>query len=239
MKDAALAGTGAALKPPAKAQPARHERRTQEQRSQEMRTRLLDATIVALDKYGYAGATISVIVKEAGVSRGAHLHHFESKAALIEAAADRLMRKIFRRLGDAAPFDDDPEDRLRRLVFALWERVFLTRDGKVALELLIAARTDAELARQLSVLMRRVKDMYAAAARHYFKAKPNTGFSVEEIILLTQWQLRGMMLDAPLMESPERFRAHLDRWIALMDRFIAPRQGVTAPPPRPDWWDAP
>ncbi|MEO0399204.1 MAG: TetR/AcrR family transcriptional regulator [Pseudomonadota bacterium] len=212
-------------------------RRTQEQRTKEMRIRLLDATIVALDKHGYAGTTISVIVKEAGVSRGAHVHHFESKAALIEAAADRLIRKTFKRLGEAAPVGDDHEDRLRSMVYALWDRVFLTRDGKVILELLIAARTDKELASHLRKIMMRMKDMYAAAARHYFEARPDTGFEVEDIIFLTQWQLRGMLLDAPLFLKTPPMRQHLDRWIDLMGRFITPKHNVDGPPPRPEWWD--
>lgn len=202
-----------------------------------MRRRLINATIKALDKYGYAGATISIIVSEAGVSRGAHLHHFESKAALIEAAADHLVRKIFKSLGDSVPATGDPESRLKRLVYALWDSVFLTRDGNVVLELLIAARTDKELAEQLGVLMARMKDMYASAARHYFRAKPNADLDVEDIIFLTQWQLRGMLLDAPLLKNQDALYPHLDRWIAMMDRFIAPRKGVDGPPPRPEWWD--
>ncbi len=212
-------------------------RRTQGERSNEMRRRLIAATIASLHEDGYAGVTISGIVDRAGVSRGAHLHHFESKSALIGAAANELMRTIYRRLGQATPGIDGGGDRLASLVHALWDNVFLVREGEVILELLIAARTDADLRGQLSALAPRVREMYAAAARHYFKAKPGAAMTVEEIISLTHRQLTGMLLDAPLHDGPNALRGDLDRWIMLMDRFIAPRRGVTAPPPRPDWWD--
>ncbi|MEM9014516.1 MAG: TetR/AcrR family transcriptional regulator [Pseudomonadota bacterium] len=212
-------------------------RRTQTERTQEMRARLMDATVRCLDKYGYAGTTISVIVAEAGVSRGAHLHHFESKSALILASSENLMRAIFRRLGDAVPRGDNTEDRLATLVRALWENVFLSRDGKVLLELFIAARTDRDLAKKLRVLALRTKEMYAAAARHYFKAKPNAGMPVEDIVFLTQWQLRGMLLDTPISNNPKLFRQYLDQWVMILSRFVTPRDNVTGPPPRPGWWD--
>ena len=212
-------------------------RRSQEERTRKMQKRLLKATIDCLEKYGYAGTTISSIVAEAGVSRGAHLHHFESKAALIRAAADDLMRTIFKRLGDAVMKVEHADKRLQALIEAIWNDVFLTRDGKVVLELLMAARTDRELAAHLGDLSPRIKEMYAAAARYYFKAKPNAGIDVEDIIYLTQWQLRGMLLDAPITRDRKALREQLNVWIAVMDRLIAPRQNISGPPPRPEWWD--
>jgi AcrR family transcriptional regulator len=59
-------------------------RRTQEERSATTRARLLDATIDCLSELGYTNTTTTEIAKRAGLSRGAQLHHFPTKAAWLE-----------------------------------------------------------------------------------------------------------------------------------------------------------
>ena len=61
------------------------QRRTQEQRSDAMRERIIQAVLTCLEKDGFAGTTVSRIINIAGVSRGAPLHHFSSKADMIAA----------------------------------------------------------------------------------------------------------------------------------------------------------
>lgn len=212
------------------------QRRSQEERTREMRTKLLDATIICLERDGYAATSISRIVAEAQVSRGAHLHHFESKAALIQGAAERLMLAIFKRLGRVSRSVRKDEDRLSSLIDSLWKDVFQSRDGAVVLELMIAARTDKELAERLHGLMAKVRDLYALAARHYFKAKDGAPMPVEDIFFLTQWQLRGMLLDKAIVRDPSLFDAYIARWVTLIGQYLEPRRHVDGPPPKPDWW---
>ena len=47
-----------------------------------LRGRLLDAALECLVELGYGGTTTSVVAARAGVSRGAQLHHFPTRAAL-------------------------------------------------------------------------------------------------------------------------------------------------------------
>src|SRR5687767_4734729 len=63
---------------------------TQEQRTAATRTRLLDAAVAVLLERGYAGASLPAICERAGLSRGAQLHHFPTKAALMAAAVEHL-----------------------------------------------------------------------------------------------------------------------------------------------------
>ena len=53
-------------------------RRSQAERSASTRQALLDATIACLVEDGYANTTTSRVAERAGVSRGAHLHHFQT-----------------------------------------------------------------------------------------------------------------------------------------------------------------
>jgi AcrR family transcriptional regulator len=68
-------------------------RRSQAQRSSATREALLDATIACLVEDGYASTTTSRVAERAGVSRGAHLHHFQTRPALVAAAIEHLARR--------------------------------------------------------------------------------------------------------------------------------------------------
>ena len=67
--------------------------RKQQERSIETQGRLLDATIACLVDLGYARASTTEICKRAGLSRGAQLHHYPTKAELVSAAIERLFER--------------------------------------------------------------------------------------------------------------------------------------------------
>src|SRR5664279_6568888 len=65
-------------------------RRTQAERSEATRNLILDATVDVLARKGMAGLRMEDVEKTAAVSRGALLHHFGTKAALLLATFERL-----------------------------------------------------------------------------------------------------------------------------------------------------
>src|SRR3954453_17626637 len=69
------------------------KRRNQAQRSAATREALLDATLECLVEDGYANTTTTRVAERAGLSRGAHLHHFQTRDTLLAAAADHLTRR--------------------------------------------------------------------------------------------------------------------------------------------------
>ena len=62
--------------------PATQPRRTQAQRREETRDRLFRAALECLVEHGYAGMTLSAVVKRAGLSSGALWRHCQTKAEL-------------------------------------------------------------------------------------------------------------------------------------------------------------
>src|ERR1041385_1513309 len=98
-------------------------RRTQEERSAATRARLLDATIACLSDLGYSRTTTTEIADRAGVSRGAQLHHFPTKAELVTTAVEHLFRR--RDAEFRAAFRKLPEgtDRDRAAIDLLWSMV--------------------------------------------------------------------------------------------------------------------
>jgi AcrR family transcriptional regulator len=122
---------------------ARH-RRTQSERSAETQTALLDATIESLVELGYARTSTTEIVRRAGVSRGAQVHHYPTKADLVVAAVERLYAR--QELAFAQRFGELPagERTLERAIDELWS-IFESEVYPAALELIVASRTDPSL----------------------------------------------------------------------------------------------
>src|SRR2546421_9400780 len=67
------------------------ERRTQAERTATTRAALLAATVDTLVERGYRGTTTSDVARRAGVSYGALLHHYPTKADLLCAAVEHLL----------------------------------------------------------------------------------------------------------------------------------------------------
>jgi AcrR family transcriptional regulator len=59
-------------------------------RSRATRRRLLETTVRCLAEHGWEASTVGFIAAEAGISRGAVLHHFPTREALILAALEHM-----------------------------------------------------------------------------------------------------------------------------------------------------
>lgn len=66
----------------------RPERRKNVDRSAATRRQILEATIQCLDQWGYGAVTNIKVADAAGVSRGAMMHHFPTRQALIVATVE-------------------------------------------------------------------------------------------------------------------------------------------------------
>lgn len=151
-------------------------RRTQAERSATTRTHLLDATLVCLQDLGYQRTTTTEIARRAGVSRGAQLHHFPTKAELVTQAVEHLFER--RHVEFLAAFERlpvGPAGRMDAAIDLLWSMVkgpaFLAW-----LELAVAARTDPELAAPVADLTGRFMVMVDATFRRLFPSDAESPF---------------------------------------------------------------
>ena len=64
---------------------------SRQEQSEKTRSAIIDAAAAAFDQYGYQGAGLSLILEQAGVTRGALYFHFSSK----EELAQELVRAQF------------------------------------------------------------------------------------------------------------------------------------------------
>jgi AcrR family transcriptional regulator len=123
---------------------APHHHRTQAERSAATRVRLLDATIDCLIELGWSGTSTTEVVRRAGVSRGAQVHHYPTKEDLVLAAVEHLCT---RRMGEyRAAIERLPahERTLATSVDLLWS-VWSGPTLEAWLEIVLASRTQPGL----------------------------------------------------------------------------------------------
>lgn len=117
---------------------------TQAERTAATCERLLDATVASLIERGYRGTSTPEICKRAGVSRGAQLHHYPTKEALVAAAVDHLLQRRVAELQDRLASAPAGALDLADAATQLWS--IYTGDTFYAwLELVVASRTDDDL----------------------------------------------------------------------------------------------
>lgn len=114
---------------------------------QSVRTRalIIETGIRCLSQYGYANTSMHLIAQEAGLSRGPVHYHFADKNDLMGAIAEALPQQApegtRRRLAEAV----STEARMKAVIDISVEQ-HLGDHHLVAIELLIAARRDPDLA---------------------------------------------------------------------------------------------
>ena len=179
-------------------------RETNEARSARTRGKVLDATIECLLELGYAGTTTTLISERAGVSRGAQLHHFPTKAELVAAAVEHLANRLGQDLQQQAAALPADGDRITAAIDLLWSR-FSTPLFPAWLELWVAARTDPELAASLQPVEERLKTAIERQSRTMFAVPAPNRADYELIAQLTFYLMQGLALDRVLTrESPRR-----------------------------------
>jgi AcrR family transcriptional regulator len=111
---------------------------------QATRQRILDAAISCLAREGYAGASTVRIAELAGVSRGAQLHHFQTRQELVAAAVEHLATRRSADLQRRAEDLPAGRDRVGAVLDLVW-RAFADDLFQATLALWTAASADAEL----------------------------------------------------------------------------------------------
>ena len=171
-------------------------RRTQEERSTETRAALLQATVSAIHDLGYAAVTTAIISERAGLSRGAFLHHFHTKAELMAA----VVKMVFDdEMAQYQKIVQSPEmDHLSQWPRILWS-VLSRPSGIAVLEILQAARSDPDLARMVGPTQKGAEEGALNNLREEYGGDEATARSVMRLMV---WAIRGLTLSDMIL--PDR-----------------------------------
>jgi AcrR family transcriptional regulator len=162
------------------AQDRRMQDRRVQERSVATREALLDAALESLVDRGYAATTTIETARRAGVSRGAQLHHFPTKAQLLGTAVEHLFERRLAEFRVAFASVDPGANRLDAAVDLLWSMF----QGPVFIawvELWVAARTDPELAVTVVMVERRFTAETRAMFAEMFPREPGDEAVIHDI----------------------------------------------------------
>lgn len=175
------------------------------------RQRLLEATIDCLVEHGWSGTTTTLIAEKAGVSRGAQLHHYPTKAALVLAAVAHLAQRRADDLrAEAANLPAGTGQRVDRVIDLL-AAAFTGPLYVAALEVWVAGRTDPELRAALVPLEARVgREMHRLAVDllGVDESRPHMRTTIQATLDL----LRGLGVANLLTDDSARRQALLVTW---------------------------
>jgi AcrR family transcriptional regulator len=183
----------------------------------------MDATIDCLVEYGYAGTTTTRVAERAGLSRGAQMHHFQRKAPLVVAAllhlAERRRRELLERAERELSGVDDQSSAAMDLLWSLFSGPLFT----AAIELWIAARTDAELREALLPVEREIGRGARRTCRELFLATGGDEEAVQRVEIAVDMAgnaMRGMALQQLLEPNPARCQRQLSFLKDLFSSYL-------------------
>ncbi len=190
-------------------------RRSQAERSATTRQALLDATVACLVEDGYANTTTSRVAERAGLSRGAHLHHFQTRQALLAAAMEHLAERRGEQLLAAAEQLPAGRERIERGLDLLWAS-YESPLYQAALDLWTHARTDPELRERLSLVERNLDRQTLTLAPTLFgEVAERPGF--DRLIEMAHATMRGLALLDTLHPGGGRNRR---QWPDCRERLV-------------------
>jgi AcrR family transcriptional regulator len=201
--------------PPTATAGKKPKRRTQAERRATTRAALLDATIDCLVEDGYANTTTTKVVERAGVSRGAQVHHFPTKAELVAEAVRHLARRRAEETkAEIGRISLTDPDQLKAVLDLLWG----LHNGPLyaaSVELFVAARTDPELRERLVEVEREVSDEVYSSSDEMFSGLKQAK-ELRECLEVALASMRGLaLLEFADAGSGER------RWPRVRRRLLA------------------
>jgi AcrR family transcriptional regulator len=192
-------------------------------RSAATKARLLDATIDCLVELGWSGTSTTEIVRRAGVSRGAQVHHYPTKEDLVLAAMEHLlMRRTeeFRDVFSKLP----PAKRSHAMALDLLWETYCGDATEAWFELAVASRSDSALHQRFVETWARFWNEALDTFRSLFPeaaddSLASVGLRLAVAVLdgLTLQRISGAPLDE-LMNT-------LDAFKFITSPFFAPDQG--------------
>jgi AcrR family transcriptional regulator len=173
----------------------------QERRSIETRIAILEAAITCLAEYGYAKTTTLLVASTARASRGAMLHHYPTRQALIESTIEYAFYKRMKSFIASVNALDEHErvEDNRGLHMELHN--FESKEYKAYLELHIAARTDKELQEIFLPRARQYDLIWREEVRRAFPEWQKSGLMFDRICEMTRSVLEGLLLNRDIWDD--------------------------------------
>jgi AcrR family transcriptional regulator len=194
-------------------------RRTQAERTEETRTRILKAAANMIRRRGYARFRTAEVAAEAGLSRGAQLHHFPTKDKLVVATLEYVFeqaRLLSRRRAAAV---NRPRDLIEAVIEDARE-FFFSEHFMVAIDIVLSTSTDQAVRKQILEISRKARRPVEAAWTEALAASGVPSSVSADIVALTLSLVRGMALRTLWDNDPKWFDELFAVWRRMIKIFL-------------------
>src|SRR3984957_1745503 len=218
---------------PSTARPARRSvevarRRTQAERSQETRTRILKAAANLIRKRGYARFRTAEVAEEAGLSRGAQLHHFPTKDSLVVATVEYVFEQAQLLSRRRAAAVNRPRDLIEAVIEDARE-FFFSEHFMVAIDIVLSTSTDQAVRKQILDISRKARRPVETAWTEALAASGVPASVSADIVAVTLSLVRGMALRTLWDNDPKWFDELFSLWRQMIKVFLSDRKPRSRP----------
>ena len=189
-------------------------------RAERTRTSALSAAIDILTTEGYAALSTRAVQEASGLTRGAFLHHFPTREALLAATVDEIIaRRAARAQSIIEAFHQKaPPDRLEAAIRTVRE-LFSGPDFFAEMELWTAARTNHELRESLVPVTERISVLLHRQLADLFGPDIAAHQDFRTLSMLTVELARGLAVNAPVRGNRADSKL-LDYWCLAAARML-------------------
>lgn len=188
----------------------RQPHKTHVERSAVTRTKLVEAAIYCLHKYGYAATTTTMVAERAALSRGAMLHQFGTKVDLMLAVARHVveMQNDFYR--QALRRYPRGEERFIGLTDVTWEAMS-GPPAMALLEIMMASRSDPALSERFPPLAAELVESQKAGAWETARQAGITDrAAVDALAVLNRAAMQGLSILLMFTQDPAELKPAMD-----------------------------
>ena len=194
-------------------------RRTQAERTAETRLRILKAAANLIRRRGYARFRTAEVAAEAGLSRGAQLHHFPTKDSLVVATLEYVFEQaqiVSRRRAAAI---NRPRDLIEAVIEDARE-FFFSEHFMVAIDIVLSTSTDDAVRKQILDISRKARRPVETSWTEALTASGVPASLAADIVALTLSLVRGMALRTLWDNDPKWFDELFSLWRRMIKIFL-------------------
>ncbi|WP_372741316.1 TetR/AcrR family transcriptional regulator [Neptunomonas sp.] len=180
-------------------------------RTPKTQARIMQATLECILQQGIRATSTVNIAKQAGVSRGALVHHYPTKASLMEAAMKDLLDREVESVRETAKRVEEGTLEFETLLDMLHEH-FNGDLFMVTLEFLTAARTDESVKKVLVPLAKQFNESLEAIWENLVSNTQHSEHENRVALNATLCMMRGMASQSIWRDDPELRRDMMLFW---------------------------
>ncbi len=196
------------------------EHMVQEVRSAKTRRKILTATLDSIFEDGFQRASTTEIVRRAGVSRGALLHHYPTKEKLIAAAVQHLLETEIADIRRVAGAYAEKQLTIDDFIDDMWRR-FSGRLFMITIDFLASARTDEKLREAVMPVSLQFHRSLNEIWSQFFVNKTVAPQKIQVLLNATLCLMRGMGIQTIVRKDPQYFMEMQETWKDVLRALLS------------------